>query len=636
MKKIFNWTVGSFFKTLGRIISYLFIGGVLFYIASKYDLLSFAKLDASTFSFTYDYDQDMLDKLPSKWFGSNGWLSRITNLLDSQRDSIWISQDTIYVAYGVSSSMTTNQIRLYVTYDDVNFNYSLKLTASKIYAISNETELNNFIKNYSNNKSSLDYQTSIELSCDTSESIVGSDFSGPKCDKFLLPFYRNDVTYFIYNDTSFNTLNFFGIPIIGSASFGFTDTMNIFLYNKYGFDKPDINKLKYVYNNAIILDTDNLNNATSTFSINLLDNKEPIIKSIQYYGLVNDNGLYHYELLDNITDFDYTTTFTNKKFTFSFNTNAFTYTDISTYEKIYVKINYQEPFKHTNNGFTYTLGTQYTYQIILNTLCDDCVFLSLDSSGKNTYVFSNSDSSKNTLFYYSNIQENKIVYNQPSFIDLANKTLINSDLTIKTYDTFYGSINQLMFDYYNIGSNTGLIMNLYMNDMSNMYNLSGAYQIIYFISPNLYWGNGVYTTDRNQVSYDYIDSDGNHQTGTIAGDFTNSLSDYDISAKFNIIKGIMSDDFYGLSGVILKPLDHIKTLSTKVCSPIILPIPFTEKNVTIPCFSTIYDTYVKDLIDIWHIVLYGIVSYGIGLNLFKTIKNAIDPTDEDNIEVIDL
>ena len=96
MKKIFNWTVGSFFKTLGRIISYLFIGGVLFYIASKYDLLSFTKLDASTFSFTYDYDQDMLDKLPSKWFGSNGWLSRVSNFLNSQKDSIWISKDTIY------------------------------------------------------------------------------------------------------------------------------------------------------------------------------------------------------------------------------------------------------------------------------------------------------------------------------------------------------------------------------------------------------------------------------------------------------------------------------------------------------------------------------------------------------------
>ena len=51
-------------------------------------------------TFTYNYNQDMINYMPNKWFGTNGWLSRVNNVIDIYSDSIWLSKDTIYVVKG--------------------------------------------------------------------------------------------------------------------------------------------------------------------------------------------------------------------------------------------------------------------------------------------------------------------------------------------------------------------------------------------------------------------------------------------------------------------------------------------------------------------------------------------------------
>ena len=35
MKKLFNWTFGSFFRTLGRFLFYILIGSILVYVGGK-------------------------------------------------------------------------------------------------------------------------------------------------------------------------------------------------------------------------------------------------------------------------------------------------------------------------------------------------------------------------------------------------------------------------------------------------------------------------------------------------------------------------------------------------------------------------------------------------------------------------
>ena len=140
----------------------------------------------------------------------------------------------------------------------------------------------------------------------------------------------------------------------------------------------------------------------------------------------------------------------------------------------------------------------------------------------------------------------------------------------------------------------------------------------------------------SNIDYEFINSNGEHESGSISGDFTNPLSNYTSAlTNFNIIKGIMSDDFYGLSGLILTPLSYIQTLSSQVCTPISFPVPFTNKNISLPCFSSIYSTYIPDILNIWHIVIYGIICYAIGVNLFKTIKDSLE-FDKNDVEVLDL
>lgn len=645
MKKIFNWTIASFFRTLGRILSYIFISGILFYLAYRFNLLNFIKLNASEFTYSYNVKQNMIDLMPDSWFGTEGWLSRIDDAISSLDNSstiqpdIWLSKDTIYVVYG-NISLNGRFIDLKLNYDDSKFISSVSMTA-EIYSIKTKDEVNKFISLVDAPNllvNDLTKYSSLDFSCNSSKTLISADINGPICDTFIVPFKRNKTNkYYFQNTSSFNNINFYGLTAnLSEQNKKSEEFSSIFLYSLYGYDKPDLDSSNYIFNNAFILDSSNINNANSSFSFKVDSNLSPDIENIEYFGLVNDGGLMHYEKINNISNFNYSTKFSSKVFTFSFNTNSFTYDDLRSYEKVYIKINYSLPVKYVNKTFKYKLGSEYTSQVILNDVCSDCLFVSLDSSGNNTFTFSNIDSSKNTQLFYSNIQDNDILYNKPSFVNLSESGLINSNINIRKYNSFYGTLNKIVFSNYKIANNTGLIMNLYMNDLSDIYNITGSFQIIYFITPNLYWGNSIYAVDRNSVDFSYVDSDGNMNSGTLNGDFSNPYSDYDVSSGFNIIKGIMSDDFYGLSGIILKPLEYIKDLSKKICSPINFTIPYTNKNVSLPCMSSIYSEYVKGLFDIWQIVLYGVVSYRVGLGLFKTIKDVIDIKDNDEIEVLDL
>ena len=79
MKKIFNWTFGGFFRTIGRTIAFLLLGGLIVLIAQKNDikiteLLGIERVSAATVNTTntykvYYYEQDMTT------IGSQGYTS---------------------------------------------------------------------------------------------------------------------------------------------------------------------------------------------------------------------------------------------------------------------------------------------------------------------------------------------------------------------------------------------------------------------------------------------------------------------------------------------------------------------------------------------------------------------------------
>ena len=323
------------------------------------------------------------------------------------------------------------------------------------------------------------------------------------------------------------------------------------------------------------------------------------------------------------------------------------YRNLSNYQRIYVKIDYEEPIKYIKDSFKYTLTNPYTYSIIINDVCPDCLFLQLESDTYNTFVFSTNNPIDKTQFYYNQITYvnansfNQIdFYNKEGLYDITTGTAINKNMSENEFKYNYGNFKKVLFTEGNIGNNNALAMNLY-SDTIEMFSIeskpSGTWQILFFISPNLYWGTGIYNINKNGLEYEYIDANGNHQNGNIDDDFTSVFDDYGASSTFyHMLTNLFdTNSLYGLERVIVLPLNYIKSLSNATCNNLVLPMPFTNKNINLPCMSAYYEDHIPELIAIIRTIYWGLLSYAILKKLVKSIKEFIEP-DEDNLEVIDL
>lgn len=95
------------------------------------------------------------------------------------------------------------------------------------------------------------------------------------------------------------------------------------------------------------------------------------------------------------------------------------------------------------------------------------------------------------------------------------------------------------------------------------------------------------------------------------------------------------DNDYGLSDIIKLPLQYINNISSAKCTPLTFPLPFVDTEVTLPCMKSIYEEYFPDVLYVWQLIVHGFVGYRVLVNIFRIIKNAKNP-DNDEIEVVDL
>ena len=135
---------------------------------------------------------------------------------------------------------------------------------------------------------------------------------------------------------------------------------------------------------------------------------------------------------------------------------------------------------------------------------------------------------------------------------------------------------------------------------------------------------GKYCQNGNQAVSDSV----NNLNDSITNDNVDSGVGSDFFSGFN-------NDMHGLSSIITIPLASIQSLTSSQCTPIILPIPFTDKNLTLPCMTTIYQEHIPTLLTFVQTCWYGILSYAILLDIFRIVKGFKDP-DSDKIEVLDL
>lgn len=124
----------------------------------------------------------------------------------------------------------------------------------------------------------------------------------------------------------------------------------------------------------------------------------------------------------------------------------------------------------------------------------------------------------------------------------------------------------------------------------------------------------------------------NQELGELNDNLTNSNVDSGSASGFF---DNFQDNDHGLSGIINAPLNFIKNLNSKSCSPINVSIPLINSNFSLPCMSSFYNTHFAELFRIYQIVIFGLISYRICLDIFRIVKGFKDP-DSDKVEVLDL
>lgn len=107
---------------------------------------------------------------------------------------------------------------------------------------------------------------------------------------------------------------------------------------------------------------------------------------------------------------------------------------------------------------------------------------------------------------------------------------------------------------------------------------------------------------------------------------------------FGVLGGYFSnfkDNDFGLSDIIIAPLNLIKSLTTATCSQVVLPLPYVDKDIYLPCLTPIYYEYFGDFFELYQLIMHGLVCYYVLIHLFAMAKGFRDP-DDDKIEVLAL
>ena len=142
-----------------------------------------------------------------------------------------------------------------------------------------------------------------------------------------------------------------------------------------------------------------------------------------------------------------------------------------------------------------------------------------------------------------------------------------------------------------------------------------------------------YEPPGEQICKNRIDS-----TNDKLDDLNDNLTDSDTTgatdSASDFFSGFTSNTF-GLTSIITSPLNLIKSLTSKSCTPLNLTIPFVNKPLQLPCMSLIYSEHFSSFLTIYQTITFGITSYWICIRIFALVKDFKNP-DRDEIEVMDL
>ena len=144
---------------------------------------------------------------------------------------------------------------------------------------------------------------------------------------------------------------------------------------------------------------------------------------------------------------------------------------------------------------------------------------------------------------------------------------------------------------------------------------------------------------RSYINYDLLnDSEVIANIKDSTNDIKDSINNDNVDDSTNTASNFFnnfSTDTHGLTGIITAPLNAIQSLTSKTCSPLVLPLPFVDKDLTLPCMREIYVDNFGAFMNIYDVITLGIISYWVMVRIFALVKDFKNP-DHDEIEVMDL
>lgn len=319
-------------------------------------------------------------------------------------------------------------------------------------------------------------------------------------------------------------------------------------------------------------------------------------------------------------------TYTNTNENFSFTTPITNYVDY--YLQIYIagtqtsggRVVLQRPMLFEGSDYT---GSYIAYNEEKCTSKLDDTNNSInnlnDSINENSQNEINSQKVCKNYDYTSGITAKKVLTGSGS-IGSDNNGTISDYISITPQSTIIPSSSSINFGYYCFYTSSKSLISCSSNNTISINNSLT-------IPTNAYYIRFTFNTNYQRPSFN-VCIPGNQA-------MTNTLTDGNIDkgTGSDFFDDFTSDDF-GLSDIITIPLTTIQSLTSKTCSPLSIPIPFTNNSVSLPCMTEIYNQF-PTIYNLWKIVSFGIISYLIAIDIFHIVKGFKDP-ESDKVEVLDL
>lgn len=120
---------------------------------------------------------------------------------------------------------------------------------------------------------------------------------------------------------------------------------------------------------------------------------------------------------------------------------------------------------------------------------------------------------------------------------------------------------------------------------------------------------------------------------------TQQILDSNTTQAENDAQGFFDDfdvpDVGGLSAIITAPLNTIRSLLSSTCSKLVLPLPYVNENLELPCMNEIYTQHFGLFFSLYQTIMLAIISYRCIRSIYFDITGFTNP-DDDRIEVMDL